>query len=340
MLAERVDVVAVPAGQAVYSTGDPGDAMYVFARAGRIFFKNDTGEKSSSRPRAGRLLRRDSFLDGGPRTAGAIAPEDFEALVVDHGDLDECPHQPAAAMDLLSATGGGSARSRAAPATASRNVNEATEDNAQRGHEGRRLDREFTGSLPFLFIHCASSSCGLCSTSGRSCPPLGGSTPSPSASSRWSSRSRRSFSRSSCCSARTGRPRETRCATTSNTTSTSRPSWRSRTCTRRSTSSTPRVLARLANLEKIRTPPSTRSLSSRAFFAYRDDGARLRRGDEATPSTCFRRDRGPRFPRPGAAVAHRSAAARSPLCPRARARTPRARIRARAAPPGAGGSRS
>ena len=45
-LAERLDLVTMPAGQLLYSAGDPGDSLYV-VRSGEVelFFKNDTGDR-------------------------------------------------------------------------------------------------------------------------------------------------------------------------------------------------------------------------------------------------------------------------------------------------------
>ncbi len=157
-LAERLDLVTVPAGQTLYSAGDPGDSIYV-VRSGEVelFFKNDTGDRIVlERARAGDFFGETSLMDGGPRTASAIVLSDLEALVVDRGDLDEFLRlRPAAALDLLAASG---RRVREITTllrhTASRNINDATVDNRTAVMKTADWISGFSGSLPFLFIHC------------------------------------------------------------------------------------------------------------------------------------------------------------------------------------------
>ena len=157
-LAERIDELQVPAGTQLFARGDPGDTMYV-VKSGRIemFFKNDTGERivlEVSHP--GDFFGEISLLDSGPRTASAVATEDSEVLVVDRGDLDELFRlHPHSATDLLAATG---RRLRATAEllrhTASRNVNEEQEDQRTTVMKVADWISGFSGSLPFLFIHC------------------------------------------------------------------------------------------------------------------------------------------------------------------------------------------
>jgi CRP/FNR family cyclic AMP-dependent transcriptional regulator len=159
VLAERLDLVTVAAGEFLYTAGDPGDSIYV-VRSGEveIFFKNDTGDKIIlERARAGDFFGETSLMDGGPRTASAVVIVDLEALVVDRGDLDEFLRlRPAAALDLLAASG---RRLREITTllrhTASRNINDATVDNRTAVMKTADWISEFSGSLPFLFIHCA-----------------------------------------------------------------------------------------------------------------------------------------------------------------------------------------
>jgi CRP/FNR family cyclic AMP-dependent transcriptional regulator len=157
-LAERLDVVTVPAGKILYNSGDPGDSIYV-VRSGEVelFFKNDTGDRIVlETARAGDFFGETSLMDGGPRTASAIVISDLEALVVDRGDLDEFFRiRPAAALDLLAASG---RRVREITTllrhTASRNINEVTVDQRTLVMKTADWISEFSGSLPFLFIHC------------------------------------------------------------------------------------------------------------------------------------------------------------------------------------------
>src|SRR5262249_1858044 len=94
-------------------------------------------------------------LDEGPRTATATAVTDVEALVVDRGDLDELFRlKPAAAMDLLAATG---RRLRASALllrnAATRNVNEEVEDKRTTVMKVADWIAAFSGRPPFPFIH-------------------------------------------------------------------------------------------------------------------------------------------------------------------------------------------
>ncbi len=157
VLAERLDTVRVEAGKTLFSTGDPGDSLYV-VRGGKVelFFKNDTGDRillETACP--GDFFGELSLLDGGARTTSALVVEELEALVVDRGDLDEFLRlRPAAALDFLTAI---ARRLRQTSAllrhTASRNINDEQEDKRTRVMKVADWISDFSGSLPFLFIH-------------------------------------------------------------------------------------------------------------------------------------------------------------------------------------------
>jgi CRP/FNR family cyclic AMP-dependent transcriptional regulator len=156
-LAGQLDAVSFPAGTSIFNYGDAGDSLYVI-RSGRaeIFFRDDTGKKIVLETAgAGDMFGELSLLDGGPRTASVVALEDVESLRLDRGDLDLFLHRrPAAAMDLLAATG---RRLRYTAEklrhTASRDVNAEMADT--RTHVQKIADwiAEASGSIPFLVIH-------------------------------------------------------------------------------------------------------------------------------------------------------------------------------------------
>jgi uncharacterized membrane protein/putative component of toxin-antitoxin plasmid stabilization module len=156
-LAERIDVVTVAAGQTFFNRGEPGDSMYV-VRAGvvELWIKSDVGDRivlETARP--GDFFGEISLLDGGPRNASALAIEDTEALLIDRGDLDEFLRlRPAAALDLLTATG---KRLRETATllshTQSRNTNDVEEDTRTAVMKVADWISEFSGSIPFLFLH-------------------------------------------------------------------------------------------------------------------------------------------------------------------------------------------
>jgi CRP/FNR family cyclic AMP-dependent transcriptional regulator len=156
-LAERIDVVSLPAGETLFTRGDPGDSMYVVRKGVvEMWFKNDVGERIVlETAREGDFFGEISLLDGGPRNASALVKEDMEALVVDRGDLDEFFRlRPAAALDLLAATGRRLRETATLLArTASRNINDEEEDKRTRVMKIADWISEFSGSITFLAIH-------------------------------------------------------------------------------------------------------------------------------------------------------------------------------------------
>jgi CRP/FNR family cyclic AMP-dependent transcriptional regulator len=158
-LAARIESVKIPAGQAVFHHGDPGETMYV-VREGEveIFFKNDTGERILlETARQGDFFGEISLLDAGPRTASALVTKDLDALTVDRGDLEEFLRlRPAASMDFMGAIGRRLRESsRLLRHTASRNINKVEADTRTTVMKMADWISEFSGSLNFLFIHCA-----------------------------------------------------------------------------------------------------------------------------------------------------------------------------------------
>src|SRR6202142_2912128 len=157
-LAAKVETITSPVGKMLFSYGDPGDSLYI-VRAGEveIFFKNDTGERIVlETPGVGDFFGELSLIDAGPRTASALVTKDLEAVMVDREDLEGLLRQhPAAAMDLLTATG---KRLREATRllrhTVSRDINEEVEDKRTTVMKMADWISEFSGSLAFLFIHC------------------------------------------------------------------------------------------------------------------------------------------------------------------------------------------
>jgi uncharacterized membrane protein len=157
-LAERLDEASFPAGTAIFHTGQPGDALYV-VRAGEveIYFHSDTGDRILlETATAGGFFGELSLLDGGPRTASALVTKDAELLVVDREDLEAfMKARPEAALDLLAATGRRLRETnRILRQTAAKDVNEVEEDTRTTVMKVADWISEFSGSLPFLFIHC------------------------------------------------------------------------------------------------------------------------------------------------------------------------------------------
>jgi CRP/FNR family cyclic AMP-dependent transcriptional regulator len=156
-LGQRIDEVHEAVGTVLFHAGDPGDALYVVLDGEvEVFVKNATGERLLfERAKAGDFFGEISLLDAGPRTASAEVTRALHALVVDREDLKEfltiCP---AATMDLLGAMGKRLRETaRILRGSASRNVNVETEDKRTSLEKGADWISEFSGSLPFLFIH-------------------------------------------------------------------------------------------------------------------------------------------------------------------------------------------
>jgi CRP/FNR family cyclic AMP-dependent transcriptional regulator len=172
-LAAKVETVTAPVGKTLFSYGDPGDSLYI-VREGEveIFFKNDTGERIVlERAAAGDFFGELSLIDAGPRTATALVTSDLQAVVVDREDLEALlKSHPAAAMDLLTATG---KRLREATRllrhTVSRDVNEEEEDRRTTIMKAADWISAFSGSLAFLIIHCVLFALWIALNSG----PLG-----------------------------------------------------------------------------------------------------------------------------------------------------------------------
>ena len=158
VLAERTDHVHFAADTTIFRAGEPGDSMYV-VRSGEveIFFKNDTGQRILlETARQGDFFGEISLLDGGPRTASALAKTEVDAIRVDRDDLDAFLRRtPDAALDLLAATGRRLRETnRLLRHTASRDINEVEEDHRTRVMKVADWISEASGSIPFLLIHC------------------------------------------------------------------------------------------------------------------------------------------------------------------------------------------
>lgn len=159
LLADRLDVISVSKGQAMFHYGDPGDSLYVLRRGEvELYVKNKTGERMVLETAgAGDFFGEVSLLDGGPRTASALVIEDVEAIVVDRGDLEEFLRiKPDAALDMLAAFGKRLRQSSTLLRhTVTRNAFEAEADTRTIVMKIADWISDFSGSLPFLFLHLA-----------------------------------------------------------------------------------------------------------------------------------------------------------------------------------------
>ena len=153
-LAQMMDCRDFKVGEMVFHYGDPGGEIFIL-RSGRIelFVESDAGQKivlAENEP--GDVLGELSFLDGGPRTATALASEDTQLLTMHRERLlefiDKHPH---AAMDLLTVVG---RRLRATDellrTRVSRNPNVEEEDRLTLGQRLADKVATFGGSWTFI----------------------------------------------------------------------------------------------------------------------------------------------------------------------------------------------
>ena len=156
-LANVVDAIKLNAGETLFHTGDPGEALFV-VRSGSIelYIKDTAGQKIVlTIAEEGSLFGELSLLDSGPRTATAIALNDSELLVLDRDDLLLLfQKRPEAALNMLAAM---STMTRKADellrTRVSRNVNEEMEEHSTPLQRIADWIAWFSGSMPFLMIN-------------------------------------------------------------------------------------------------------------------------------------------------------------------------------------------
>jgi len=156
-LAEKIDLHAYAEGQAVFSYGDPGHALYII-RSGEveIYVTNDQGEKivlETAKP--GDIFGEISLLDDGPRTASVSAISDVEVLRLDREHFEDYVRQyTPAALNLLSVAARRLRKSdEVIRRSTTRNANDVTDE--QRTILTRFADAvpSFTGSVLSLALH-------------------------------------------------------------------------------------------------------------------------------------------------------------------------------------------
>lgn len=144
-------------GDTIFSFGDAGDSLYL-VRSGKVqvYVENFQGDKiplADNEP--GDIFGEISLLDGGPRTATAVAIDDTECLALDREKLLEfVTRHPHAAIDLLTIMG---RRLRATDELlrthVTRNVNEIIEVETTPLQRIADWIAEFSGSMPFLMMN-------------------------------------------------------------------------------------------------------------------------------------------------------------------------------------------
>src|SRR5688572_3852341 len=149
----------LPAGQTVFSFGEPGESLYIVA-AGRVelFVKDNSGAKivlTNCGP--GEPFGELSLFDGGARTATAVALESSTLFVLDRDDLLAfLRRHPDAALDFLTTMGH---RIRNADEMlrrrVARNINEELEIRTSTMDRIADVIAAFSGSILFLVLNAA-----------------------------------------------------------------------------------------------------------------------------------------------------------------------------------------
>jgi len=107
-LAELMTSRDFPAGAPIFEEGQPGDSLYLVC-TGRVqvYCHSDSGERIVlGENEKGDVFGEISLLDGGPRTAGAVAVEPTQTLTIDRDKLHELVQRhPHVAIDLLTVMG-------------------------------------------------------------------------------------------------------------------------------------------------------------------------------------------------------------------------------------------
>jgi uncharacterized membrane protein len=155
-LARRMNCRDFQKGAVIFEYGDPGGEIFIL-RNGKIevFVETCDGERIVlAENERGDVLGEISFLDGGARTATAIAREDTQTLSM-HRDrlLDFIDKHPHAALDLLTVVG---RRLRATDELlrthVSRNVNVELQESMTLGQRVADKVATFGGSWTFIGI--------------------------------------------------------------------------------------------------------------------------------------------------------------------------------------------
>jgi CRP/FNR family cyclic AMP-dependent transcriptional regulator len=158
-LAELLGTRRFDKGETIFSFGDAGDTVYVvYSGRVEVYIENFEGQKIILRENEkGDVFGDISLLDGGPRTAYAVAIEETEVLTLDRDQLLELLQKhPHAGLDLLTVMG---RRLRATNellrTQVTRNLNEEEEDAMTFGQRIADKVASFGGSWTFIIVFSA-----------------------------------------------------------------------------------------------------------------------------------------------------------------------------------------
>jgi CRP/FNR family transcriptional regulator, cyclic AMP receptor protein len=151
MLAKIGGTTAIPAGQILFQTGEPGGTLYV-VESGKveIYLKDHAGQKILLKTaECGDFFGEVSLFDARARTATAVAAADCRLLALRR----EVRQNPETALGMLAAMGGMiRAADKLLQSKVSRNVNEMMENTMSPLERATDWVAWFSGSLQFLAL--------------------------------------------------------------------------------------------------------------------------------------------------------------------------------------------
>src|SRR6266540_1575664 len=109
VLATAVASRQLAGGETLFRAKEQGDSMFIVKEgAVELFVRDTVGQKIVLREaKAGDVFGELSLLDGGPRTASAVALEPSDLVVLDREDLHALfVKRPDAALHMLATVGG------------------------------------------------------------------------------------------------------------------------------------------------------------------------------------------------------------------------------------------
>jgi uncharacterized membrane protein len=159
-----------PGGTTIFSYGDPSESMFIIT-SGRveIFVQDPIGERIVvATLGAGELFGELSLLDGGPRSASALALEDVVVTEIDRATLwSFLRAKPEVALHIISVLG---TRLRATDEIlrdrVSRNLNAEVLQELSFAQRCASTVADASGSIPFLLSHIVIFSLWICWNTG------------------------------------------------------------------------------------------------------------------------------------------------------------------------------
>jgi uncharacterized membrane protein len=156
-LAQVVDVREVAAGATLFQVGEPGESLFIVTTGEmELYIRDTTGQKIVLTVAGdGQIFGELALLDGGGRTATAMALVDTELLELDRDDLLLLFRKtPDAAVRLLAAMGHMTRKADDLLRTrVSRNVNDEVEEHLSGFQRVADWIAWFSGSMAFLLIN-------------------------------------------------------------------------------------------------------------------------------------------------------------------------------------------